>query len=226
MSPQAGFLLQDQIVPRLCSAVPKSVLCVGTEDPQELIQDAITMAAKMIDRVEHQGKLGKVSPSNISYYVLQHLKSGRRANSTSTVDIMASTTQLNGSSRLHSLHEVVALSEAGDEVLELHDVISNDHDDPSIKAARRLDWAALCNSLTKLELLMIECVCFGLTTREICRAVKLTKNKLAELQRKVAVKIAGYMGNDILLEIAAIPNWKIGLDCERELLACKHERRH
>ena len=56
MSPQAGFVLKDEIYPRLCSAVPRSVLCVGQEDPQELIQDGITMAAKMIDRVERQGK--------------------------------------------------------------------------------------------------------------------------------------------------------------------------
>ena len=63
MSPQAGFVLKDEIYPRLCSAIPRSVLCVGQEDPQELIQDGITMAAKMIDRVEAQGKLGKVTAS-------------------------------------------------------------------------------------------------------------------------------------------------------------------
>ena len=51
MSPQAGFVLQEEIVPRLRSAVPKSVLCVGSEDHQELVSDAITMAAKMLDRV-------------------------------------------------------------------------------------------------------------------------------------------------------------------------------
>ena len=51
MSPQAGWILQEEIVPRLCGAVPKSVLCVGSEDHQELIQDAITMAARMLDRV-------------------------------------------------------------------------------------------------------------------------------------------------------------------------------
>ena len=42
------------------TAIPKSVLCVGSEDSQELIRDGITMAAKMIDRVEQQGKRGEV----------------------------------------------------------------------------------------------------------------------------------------------------------------------
>jgi hypothetical protein len=51
MSPQAGFLLQDQVVPRLKSAIPNVVHCVGAEDHQELIQDATAMAARMMHKV-------------------------------------------------------------------------------------------------------------------------------------------------------------------------------
>jgi len=36
MSPQAGFLLQDQIIPRLRSAIPNVCHCVGAEDHKEL----------------------------------------------------------------------------------------------------------------------------------------------------------------------------------------------
>jgi hypothetical protein len=225
MSPRASWILQEEIVPRLNGAVPRSVLCVGSEDPQELIQDATVMAAKMIDRVEQQGKLGKVTASNIAYYTIQHLKSGRRANGSRSVDVLGSSTQLNGTSKLHSLNEVVSESE-GDEIFELHDVISNNNDDPGVLAARRMDWNSLCQSLNKIELLLVECICSGLTIREICRAVKLTKRRLMELQRRVAVKIAEYMGAEILCDIALIPNWRIGLDCERELLACRADRRN
>ena len=105
MSPQAGWILQEEIVPRLRSAIPRTVNCVGSEDHAELIQDATVMAARMIDRVEGQGKLGTITASNIAYYTIQHCKSGRRANGTSCVDIMASSTQLNGSTRLHSLND-------------------------------------------------------------------------------------------------------------------------
>jgi hypothetical protein len=52
MSPQASWMLVNEISPGLGAAVPKAVLCVGAEDPQELIQDAICMSAKMLDRVE------------------------------------------------------------------------------------------------------------------------------------------------------------------------------
>ena len=158
MSPQAGWILQEEIVPRLRSAIPKSVLCVGAEDPQELVQDATVMAARMIDRVESQGKLGEITASNIAYYTIQHAKSGRRANGTSRVDIMASATQLNGSTRLHSLSEIVAESECGFEIFDLHDVISNDREDPGTIAARNLDWQTFTANLNQLELLLIECL--------------------------------------------------------------------
>jgi hypothetical protein len=45
MSPRAGFVLQDQVIPRLRSAIPTVCHCVGSEDAQELIQDSIAMAA-------------------------------------------------------------------------------------------------------------------------------------------------------------------------------------
>jgi len=225
MSPQTSWILNDQIAPRLGSAIPKSVVCVGSEDHNELVQDGLCMSALMLTRVESQGKLGKVSASNIAYYTIQHLKSGRRSTGSSSVDIMASQTQLNGSTKLHSLSEVVSVSEVGDEIYELHDVISSDLDDPAVKAARHLDWTTFCKSLDKLEMLLVQSIINGLTVREICRTVKMTKAKLIELQHTVAAKVIKYMGADILKDIALTPTWRIGLDCEREMMACRAVRR-
>jgi hypothetical protein len=226
MSPQAAWILQEEICPRLSSTVPSAVLCVGAEDHQELVQDGITMAARMLVRVEEQGKLGKVSASNISYYTIQHLKSGRRANGTSSVDIMASGTQLNGSTRLHSLSEVVCQSECGDEILELHDVITNDQDDPSVQAARKLDWQTLCTGLTKIERLLVQCLVNGLGIREAAEIAKVSYWTMRTHLKKLANKVIEFMGIDILRDIALIPGWRIGLDCERELMACRADRRH
>ena len=226
MSPQAGWILNDQIVPRLCSAIPRSVLCVGQEDPQELVQDGITMAAKMIDRVEAQGKLGKVTASNIAYYTIQHLKSGRRAGGSSTVDIMASATQLNGSAKLHSLNEVVSQSEAGDEIFELQDVISNDHEDPGTVAARKLDWDTFLAGLSSIELLVVECLSTGKTFREAGRSAGVSDSTMQNYRKKIALKLLEFMGVDILKDIALIPGWRIGLNCERELMACRADRRN
>ena len=77
MSPQAGELLIEQIAPRLRATIPRVVKPVGAEDSEELVQDAITVAAQMLQRVEACGK--QVTPGNIAYYVLLHMKSGRRS---------------------------------------------------------------------------------------------------------------------------------------------------
>jgi hypothetical protein len=86
MSPQAGFVLQDQVVPRLRSAIPNCVHCVGAEDAQEMIQDSIAMAAKLMHNVEAAGKT--VTPGIIAYYTIQHIRSGRRSAGSSVVDAM------------------------------------------------------------------------------------------------------------------------------------------
>src|SRR5882724_8551141 len=106
MSPQAGWSLQEEVVPRLKSAIPKAVHFVGSEDPQELVQDATAIAAKMLHNVEAAGK--KVASGNIAYYTIQHVKSGRRSTGSSTVDVYGSATQLNGTTLLTSLEETAA----------------------------------------------------------------------------------------------------------------------
>ena len=77
MSPQAGWLLQEQVVPRLRSTIPQAVHCVGCEDAEELIQDATAMAAGIFHKAEAAGK--KVAASSVAYYSIQHCKSGRRS---------------------------------------------------------------------------------------------------------------------------------------------------
>ncbi|MEI7808373.1 MAG: hypothetical protein WCJ07_07795 [Verrucomicrobiota bacterium] len=226
MSPQAGWILRDEIAPRIAAVVPRSIQAVGAEDHAELVQDGITMAAKMIDRVEAQGKLGKVTASNIAYYTIQHLKSGRRAGGSSTVDIMATATQLNGSTRLHSLNEVVSESECGDEIFELQDVISQDTEDPSTQAARKIDWDLFMAGLSHVEKLVVEFLSAGKTLREAGRKAGLSDSSMQNYRKKIAVKLLEAMGADILKDIMQIPGWRIGLDCERELMACRADRRN
>ena len=225
MSPQAGWILQEEIIPRLRSAIPRVVNCVGAEDPQELVQDATCMAARMIDRVESQGKLGQITASNIAYYTIQHCKSGRRANGTSRVDILASATQLSGATRLHSLNEVVAEDECGVEIFELQDVISNDREDPATVAARQLDWDAFLNQLSRIEKLVVEFLSAGKTLRDVARKVGVSDSAMQTYRRKIAVKLLEFMGADVLRDLAIMPGWRINLDCEREAQACRNDRR-
>ncbi len=105
MSPKAGWILQEEVVPRLKASIPRNVNQVGAEDPEELIQDAIVMAAKLMHTVESQGKT--VTAGNLAYYTILHMKSGRhsyaldlirwRFASTNTVWISNSSSDLNSS---------------------------------------------------------------------------------------------------------------------------------
>jgi hypothetical protein len=225
MSPQAGFVLQDQVVPRLRSAIPNVVHCVGSEDAQELIQDSIAMAAKLMHNVEAAGKT--VTPGNIAYYTIQHIKSGRRSTGSSVVDVMGIGTQLKGNTRLDSLEMVVASNEeTGGEIFELHDVLSNDQEDPGTQAARKMDWESFMAGLTEREQVVIELLVEGKSLRNAAKSFQVCDSTIQGTKRKLAVKIQEFMGFDILVQVRRQPRCKDDIMTGRERMACRHERSH
>ncbi|MGO8926295.1 MAG: hypothetical protein ACLQU3_05315 [Limisphaerales bacterium] len=168
MSPRSGWLLVNEIVPRLRSAVPLVAHCVGAEDPGELVQDTTAMAAKILHNAERRGK--KITPGNAAYYAIQHCRSGRRSTGSSCVDVMASGTQLHGHSRLDSLEQVVANNEeCGGEIFELHDVLASDQEDPATKAARKIDWQTFMASLSARDQAIINCLVEGKPLASLAR---------------------------------------------------------
>jgi DNA-binding NarL/FixJ family response regulator len=215
--------LQEEVVPRLRSSIPRAVRCVGAEDAEELIQDATVIAARMIIRAESQNKLGKITPGNFAYYTLQHCKAGRRAMGSSSVDVMGTATQLRGKTALHSLHEVAGEDEG--DLFELQDVIANDHEDPATIAARKMDWDAFLDQLSRIEKLVVEFLCAGKTLRDVSRKVGVSDSAMQTYRRKIAQKLLEFMGADVLADIARMPGWRISLDCEREAQACRNDRR-
>jgi len=66
MSPNAGFVLMEEIAPRLKAVIPH-IKPVGAEDAEELLQDSLCVAAKMLHDLETRGK--QVTPGNVCYYV-------------------------------------------------------------------------------------------------------------------------------------------------------------
>ena len=139
MSPQTGWLLQEEVVPRLRAVIPHTVHCVGCEDAEELIQDATAMAASIFHKAEAAGK--KVAASSVAYYSIQHCKSGRRSVGHSWADVHGTATQLHGKTRLHSMEEVVASDEeTGGEIFTFNDVLSNEQEDPSRREDSKRDF--------------------------------------------------------------------------------------
>jgi hypothetical protein len=148
MSPQAGWLLVNEIVPRLKSSISTSVGPVGCEDLQELVQDGTAIAATMLHSAETQGK--QVSPGNIAYYAVQHLKSGRRSTGFHKADPLHAAAQLSGRSRMHSLDEPIGSKEGNEEALILGETLACRADDPAMAASRRLDWESLVAKLDRV----------------------------------------------------------------------------
>ena len=225
MSPEAGWLLVDQIVPRLRAVIPRSVLCIGAEDHEELVQDATCLAARIMHNGEQKGK--RIPHQSAAYYALQHCKSGRRSVGHSCSDVHGTSTQLNGRSRLESMEEVVAVNEeSGGEIYLLHDVLSADADDPSMAVARKLDWEEFCSDLPARERAVVEFLIEGKSGSAIARKLKTTDSKIQAIKRHLAKAIVKFMGPEILQEIQKLPAWKNSINASRERLACKHERAH
>jgi len=126
---------------------------------------------------------------------------------------------------MHSLNEVVSEDECGFEIFELQDVISNDREDPSTVAARKMDWDRFLDQLTHVEQLVVEFLSAGKTLRDVARQVGLSDSTIQNYRKKIAVKALEFMGADVLAEIAHMPGWRISLDYERESQACRNERR-
>ena len=102
MSPHAGFVLLEEIAPRLRAIMP-GIKSVGAEDTEELLQDAMAVAAKMLHDLEARNKT--VTPGNIVYYTVLHMKSGRRSYSAGRTDVMNPGTQLDSKSMVLSFEE-------------------------------------------------------------------------------------------------------------------------
>jgi hypothetical protein len=222
MSPQAGWILQEEVVPRLRASIPRAVSQIGSEDPDELVQDATCMAAKLLHNAELQNK--QVTPGNIAYYTVLHMKSGRRSTGSSNADVLGSATQLNGRSQTYSFDEPVQ-DELGEEFT-VNDVLSFDDEDPGQKAARKMDWEFFLACLTAREKSVVEYLLAGRNMSELARNLRVDRSTIQYFKNRLADKILDYMGLDILIEIRRWPGWKNSLNASRERLACKVDRRH
>jgi hypothetical protein len=189
MSPQAGFILQEEVRPRLISAIPNAVPFIAPEDAEELVQDGVAMAAKMMHNAKNNGKKvvrsasgnrgREITAGNVAYYTIQKLRCGRRSTGFSVADTMATGTQINGRTRLTSLDEVASGDEHnGEEVFEFYDVISNDHEDPATRACRKIDWDLFMAGLSERDKAIIHCIVEGEPLASLARKRHLNNSTL------------------------------------------------
>ena len=219
MSPHAGFVLMEEIAPRLRNIIP-NIKPVGAEDTEELLQDAMAVAAKMLHDLENRGKT--VTPGNVVYYTVLHMKSGRRSYSAGRTDTMGSGTQLDGLSTVLSFETPAGIDpETGDEI-PLGDMLAGHHEDPAQAGARNVDWD---------QFLATHDTRFGPLLKNLGEGRMIKESgcgydKARHLKKTLAVELREFMGEEALADAMRIPAWRGNIQADHERAACRADRRH
>ena len=209
-------------MPRLQSAVPRSVRCVGSEDPEELIQDGTAMAARMLVSAEINGK--HVTAGNIAYYTLQHLKSGRRTVGYSKVDVYGSATRLSGRSSVGCMEEELGMVGEGAAPITLQNLLSVEEEDPAVQATRKLDWELFMVRLDDRARTMIQWLAEGRTLSSLANKWRISHSRVMQLKGKLLIQLREFFGAEMWLVLAAQPQWRNNLSATRERMACRYAR--
>jgi hypothetical protein len=171
-------LLLHEVQPRLRGAIPTAVPIVGTDDIDELVQDGIVIAVQIYRRARKAGK--KVTPGNLTYYTLLHLRAGRRSTGFRKSDVHHPAAQLSGHVRLQSLDQPVCEDEHGEETLTLHDCLAAPGDDPATSAARSLDWASVLDSLDRAKKAILIALVEGTELTMLVRRLGKSRSSLQD----------------------------------------------
>jgi hypothetical protein len=132
---------------------------------------------------------------------------------------------LNGHTGLHSLEEVVAGDEeTGGEIFTFNNVLPNDQEDPSTRAARKLDWESFCAGLPERERVVVVPVTKGKTLREAARSLGVSDSCMQTSKKRLGVKILEFTGTDIMVEARRRPQWRNSLEATRAKQACRVQR--
>ena len=223
MSSKADTMLVDEIVPRLRSMIPHQVSFVGSEDAQELLQDATAMAARLLARARANGK--QVTPGNIAYYTMLHVRSGRRSHSASASDALGSRSQIVGHSHVQSLETPMgAEDEAGDPTT-LGDVLASEAEDPAETACRNLDWRAFAATLDERTLAVLQCLADEARLQEVATRHGVCRSTVQKWRDQLTDLVRAFMGDDALRQFPRVPAWQENLRAFHEQLACRMERR-
>ena len=224
MSSIADKVLVDEIVPRLRHLIPHHVAFVGAEDAEEVLQDATLMAARILARARANGKA--VTPGNVAYYTMLHIRCGRRSHSAGRSDVMGTRTQIVGHSRLQSMEAPLAPDDDfPDDTFTLGDVLASEAEDPSETAARNLDWQAFLATLDDRTRAILNCLAHELPLQTVADEHDVSRTTVQTWRKTLPQAVRSFMGEELLHWLQQAPAWQENLRSFRAQLACRLERR-
>ena len=216
MSPSAALMLEKQIYPIIRNTIPKTARPMGSEDPEELIQDATASAAEMIESMEKSGRTPL--PNSIAYYSIQRTKSGRRSYGDIRSDVMSPGYQMDNEGSLCSMQEPVC----DEDDLTVGDTIACKSEDMASKVLRQIDWQAFLETLDARKRRIVEELMFGYGTGDIARLFSISASRIVQLKREIAQDIKSFMGESILSDAGQESVWERDFRCLREKGEWKH----
>jgi len=214
--------LLDQIAPRLKAIIPH-IRPVGAEDAEELLQDALTVAAKMLHDLEERGKT--VTPGNVAYYTILHMKSGRRSYSAGRTDVMNAGTQLDNLSVVLSFEEPAGYDPDTDEEIPLGDMLAGSEDDPAGAAGRAMDWEDFLDSHNPRYEAMVSDFAQGRRATDTAARFGFSNSWAHDLKARLADDLREHFGEDAIADSMQAPAWRGNIMVDHEKAACRAERR-
>lgn len=220
MSPEIGQFLLHEVVPRIRVLVPQLVPPVGCEDAEELIQDAVAIAAASLVSLSARGK--RVTPGNVAHYAVLKVQSGRRSYGTSSTDPLHPCAQLKGHSRLHSLDEPAPTSLEYGEPISLGELIGGETEDPATRCARKLDWQGFAERLDERSRAIIISLLEGQPLDALSTVFGVSPSAIRQTRDKLAGKLREFMGEAVLSESLRAPHWQDSLRAAHERAASRN----
>lgn len=225
MSPAAGAILVDKVLGSIQGAVARGrVKLLPGENADEVVQDTLHTAAKMIHAAEVAGKPYKAS--TIAWYAIQQAKS-RRSTSASRTDVMAAGTILSGRSSLLYLDTPVTI---GDEIADdvehtFHDIMADSNAaDPAVEAGQHVDWDTALVAMDSRMRGVVEGTASGVGTSELAAKFKISAPRVCQVREAAGEKIAEVWGGNPVADAARETAWRRHVRAHQERRLCRAER--
>jgi len=196
---------------------------VGSEDTEELLQDAMAVAAKMLHDLEERGK--EVTPGNVAYYTILHMKSGRRSYSAGRTDVMNAGTQLDSNAMVLSFEEPAGYDPDTDEEIPLGDMLAGTADDPAMAASRFVDWEEFLDTHNPRYGAMVTDFAQGKRAKDTAARFGFSSSWAHDLKEKLAEDLREHFGQDVIADSLHAPSWRGNIMVDHEKAACRADRR-
>jgi len=106
----------------------------------------------------------------------------------------------------------------------LGDILAGDDVDPSVAAARNIDWEEFLGGHDRRYTSMVMSTVNGKPLRGLKRRFRLSDSGISGLKHRLAADVREIMGEDVLDEVCRKPRWHGSLAVEHEKAACRSAR--